>query len=232
MYKYGFVYLWRDKKHKRFYVGCHWGSVNDGYICSSRWMMKSYKRRPQDFKRRILKTNIVDRKDLLNEEYEFLKRIKDDELGKKYYNMSNKKFEHWSTNEQTKMTVGQKISAKRKGKCSGENNNFYGRTHNEETKIKIKEKRAKQTFSEETRKKLSAANKGENNFFYGKKYSEEEIKSLSKQSKLLWQNDEYKQLQSVLKKGRVIINNGVETKMVFPNDIPDGWTRGRIKNGN
>lgn len=23
--KYGFIYLWHDKKHNRFYVGSHWG---------------------------------------------------------------------------------------------------------------------------------------------------------------------------------------------------------------
>lgn len=33
--KYGFVYLWFDRKHKRYYVGCHWGTTEDGYVCSS-----------------------------------------------------------------------------------------------------------------------------------------------------------------------------------------------------
>jgi len=32
MEKYGFVYLWYDKKHKRYYIGCRWGKENDGYI--------------------------------------------------------------------------------------------------------------------------------------------------------------------------------------------------------
>lgn len=27
--KYGFVYIWFDKKHKRFYIGCRWGTEND-----------------------------------------------------------------------------------------------------------------------------------------------------------------------------------------------------------
>lgn len=52
--KYGFVYLWHNKKHKRFYIGSHWGTEDDGYLCSSNWMRKSYYRNPQDFKRRIL----------------------------------------------------------------------------------------------------------------------------------------------------------------------------------
>ena len=45
-----------------FYIGCRWGYENDGYICSSNWMLKTYKRRPQTFKRRILTSNISDKK--------------------------------------------------------------------------------------------------------------------------------------------------------------------------
>ncbi len=29
--KYGFIYLWRDRKHNRYYLGSHWGSEDDGY---------------------------------------------------------------------------------------------------------------------------------------------------------------------------------------------------------
>ena len=54
MEKYGFVYIWRDRKHKRYYVGSHWGTETDQYICSSSWMKNAYKRRPQDFKRRVV----------------------------------------------------------------------------------------------------------------------------------------------------------------------------------
>ena len=35
MEKYGFVYIWFDRKHKRYYIGCHWGHEDDGYVCSS-----------------------------------------------------------------------------------------------------------------------------------------------------------------------------------------------------
>ena len=59
MEKYGFVYIWFDKKHRRYYVGCHWGNEYDGYVCSSSWMNQAYRIRPQDFKRRIIKTNIL-----------------------------------------------------------------------------------------------------------------------------------------------------------------------------
>ena len=36
------------------YVGYHKGSQNDGYICSSKWMLEEYKQRPENFTRMIL----------------------------------------------------------------------------------------------------------------------------------------------------------------------------------
>ena len=51
--KYGFVYIWRDRKHNRYYVGSHWGHTGDGYICSSSWMKQAYKRRPDDPNERL-----------------------------------------------------------------------------------------------------------------------------------------------------------------------------------
>jgi hypothetical protein len=63
--KYGIVYLWFDRKKKRYYLGAHWGTENDGYVCSSKWMKSAYKRRHQDFKRRILERNITT-KELMN----------------------------------------------------------------------------------------------------------------------------------------------------------------------
>src|SRR5208337_3469253 len=99
MEKYGFVYRWYDKKHDRFYIGSHWGYEDDGYICSSRWMRKSYNRRKEDFNREILVSNIEDRKQTLEEEHKWLQTIKDEELGNKYYNLRNCKFGHYSTDE-------------------------------------------------------------------------------------------------------------------------------------
>ncbi len=85
--KYGFVYIWRDRKHKRFYVGCHWGREDDGYICSSSWMKKAYKYRPEDFKRRILVSRISSIKELRDIEHYYLNMIKPEEIKVKYYNL-------------------------------------------------------------------------------------------------------------------------------------------------
>lgn len=115
MEKYGFVYIWYDCKHKRFYIGCRWGHENDGYICSSSWMKSSYKRRPEDFKRRILSRVFTNKKDLLEEEYNWLSLIKEEELSKKYYNMYNHKFGHWTTKDSS-LTTRERMSKNHRSK--------------------------------------------------------------------------------------------------------------------
>ena len=112
--KRGFVYIWRDRKHNRYYIGSHWGNVDDGYVCSSDWMKKAYKRRPQDFKRRVIEHIDASRGDLLSAEYRWLSLIKDGELGKRYYNLNNYLNGHWTTDEEKRLTVREKLSAAQK----------------------------------------------------------------------------------------------------------------------
>jgi len=110
MEKYGFVYLWFDRKHKRYYVGCHWGRENDGYICSSPWMKQAYRHRPNDFKRRILKTNINNKANMFLEEQRYFDMIKPEEIKIRYYNLNIKNNKHWSTDEEKIKSLKQKIS--------------------------------------------------------------------------------------------------------------------------
>lgn len=77
-------------------------------------MKKAYKRRPQDFKRRILERVDISRGDLLVTEYKWLCLIKNEELGKRYYNLNNHQFAHWTTNEEKKLTVSEKLSKAQK----------------------------------------------------------------------------------------------------------------------
>ena len=119
--KYGFVYLWYDRKHKRFYVGCHWGTEDDGYICSSPWMIQAYKIRPEDFKRRILKTKIDTREKTYIEEQRWLNMIKPSEIKPvneipRYYNLNVKNNEVWHKYPEKIKTIGEKISAAKTGK--------------------------------------------------------------------------------------------------------------------
>ena len=77
----GFVYIWYDRKRKWFYIGSHMGTLNDGYIGSNIRLQRSYNKRPEDFKRRILKYHFNDNhKELLSMEQSFLDKIKYEEL--------------------------------------------------------------------------------------------------------------------------------------------------------
>lgn len=178
MEKYGFIYIWYDKKHKRFYVGSHWGNENDGYICSSNWMRDAYRRRPCDFKRRIIKRLYTSHKDLLMEEDRYLKMIKDSELGKKFYNLRKNTFERaWYLNEDRKLTVGEKI-----GKANSISQR--GKKHSKETKQKMSKAqkgKIKGPQSEDHKKKLSEIRKN-------RKLSEEHKSKI----KSYWTNDKRK----------------------------------------
>ena len=113
MQKYGFVYIWYDKKHKRYYVGSHWGTEDDGYICSSKWMKRSFERRPNDFKRRIIKRIYSSRNELLIEEQRWLNMIKPEEIKVKYYNLRIAT-NHWYADDYNRKTISEKISIRTK----------------------------------------------------------------------------------------------------------------------
>lgn len=55
------------------------------------------------------------------------------------------------------------------GAKSGEKNSFYGKTHTEETREKIRQQHLGTHASEETKQKFSEMRKGENNPMYGKR---------------------------------------------------------------
>jgi hypothetical protein len=155
--KEGFIYIWYDNWRKMYYIGCHWGTEDDGYICSSNRMRKAYRRRPQDFRRRIIQRGLP-REVLLEEEFKWLSLIPKEQLGTKYYNLSTRHFGHWSSNPETRLTVGQKISA------SPNRNENIGKAHkgriiSEETRQKISISVSK-TMTEEHRKLLSDRVKG------------------------------------------------------------------------
>jgi hypothetical protein len=114
MEKYGFVYIWRDRKHKRYYIGSHWGLETDKYICSSNWMRDAHKRRPQDFKRRILARGITSKQDLLLEEGKWLALIPKEEIGKRYYNLLTSQPGHWTAKDST-LPIKERMSKAQSG---------------------------------------------------------------------------------------------------------------------
>lgn len=251
MEKEGFVYIWFDRKHKRYYIGCHWGTIDDGYICSSAWMRQGYKHRPHDFKRKVLKRGITKTK-LHEEEYYWLKQIKEDELGKRYYNLHNHHFGHWHTVESSRQTVREKLSEASKklhqdlvykekylegrkkipqqtpeqiAKRSASNT---GKKRTEETKRKISESNKGKVMgplSDDHRRKVSESLKGDKNPFYGKQHDPELKKRMNEKTSSTMKGRPPNNAKWI--KGTFWWNNGIINKR--SKKCPgDNWIRGRV----
>jgi hypothetical protein len=171
--KYGFVYIWFDRKYKRYYVGSHWGFEDDGYICSSRMMRQSYNRRPDDFKRRIIKRIYTNRKDLLIEEERWLGMIDPDKTtprnttvesrkNVRYYNIKLGTQNHWWSDEDRTLTIGEKISISKTGKNTGPRDPSVGENISKSKKEKFAKKQEElgYKFSPEHCEKLADGRKG------------------------------------------------------------------------
>jgi hypothetical protein len=171
------VYIWFDRKSKRYYIGSHWGREDDGYVCSSKWMRRTYKRRPSDFKRRVLTRDIIDRKETIIQENKWLSLIDSNELGKKYYNLQNHQFNHWTDDKVKLLSVGEKISASHRADPN------WGKWA------------LNKTVSAETREKIRAA--------AIKQFSDpNNIVILSEKIRKLWQDPEYRKTQINKKIGK------------------------------
>jgi hypothetical protein len=74
-------------------------------------MLAAHKRRPSDFKRRIIKRIYTNKIDLFASEQYYLNQIKKEELRVRYYNLQTH-WEHWasSNDEYKKASIKEKIS--------------------------------------------------------------------------------------------------------------------------
>lgn len=193
--KYGFIYIWYDTKNKRFYLGRHWGTIDDGYICSSNSMRDAYRRRPNDFKRRILSIRST-KEDMIIEEQRWLNLISKEELGKKYYNKTRRANmpcghkENWteerrqkqkekmlgnthtknkkygSYSEERRKNISKSMLGKNKGKMPWNK----GIPQTDEMKAKNRESHLGKKHTEETKQKMRDRMIGNN---YAKKQGEE-----------------------------------------------------------
>jgi hypothetical protein len=247
--KHGIIYLWFDSKKKRYYLGAHWGTDNDGYICSSRWMKSSYKRRPECFKRRILEKNIETKEQMFMKEERWLSLIKDEELGKKYYNLQ-KHWKHWNGDLRKSLSVRQKLSetSKKLHQDPAYKEKYLegrkklpprseeairktalantGKKRTEETKKKISDAHKGKVMgplSEETKQKLSVALSGKNNPFYGKQHDPEKKQEMSRKTSVTMKGRMPKNIPSGF-----WWNNGSINKRSNENPGSE-WTRGKIK---
>lgn len=215
--KYGFVYIWFDRKHKRYYVGCHWGNIDDGYICSSAWLRRSFRRRPDDFRRRVISLVYTTRQDLLEEEYRWLQMMKPEELaGPRYYNISNKLFNHWTTDDTKRQTTRQKLSkASKKLHQDPEYKAKYNAGREQ-----LREKKQSPELIARRAKAIKTAK--ETQFPLDKrkvrsvKGSEEHSKKLSEASNKRWANPDAKAKQSIISRE---INKGKQRRLGHINTL-------------
>jgi hypothetical protein len=236
--KYGYVYVWYDKKYKRFYLGRHWGTESDGYICSSTNMRNNYKNRPNDFKRRIVSKIYTCVEDLVKEEQKWLDMIKSEELDGKYYNKTK--------SATTPSTRGYAHSPETIEKIRSSN---IGKIVSEETKQKLRESNKKQFENLEQRelrrkktlelwedpeyRKNNTLNK------VGKKQFKEQIEKRINSCKNRWKinpkrgraktEEEKQKIRNTLS-NLIWINNGyVNTRIHKEDVIIEGFVKGRVK---
>ncbi len=175
----GFVYIWFDRKRKWFCIGSHMGTIDDGYISSTGFIGKSYRKRPEDFKRKILEFYYGnEHKELLKLEQKYLDMIKDEELCLRE-NINQKTTRYYNIKKNASGLSGK--SASIIAKKSWENNDERRRKASEISKGNQNGRFRKNTkHSEETKRKIGLANTG-------KTHSPERIEQGRKNTKELWE---------------------------------------------
>jgi len=161
----GFVYKWTNTINGKWYYGSHKGCHNDGYIGSGKIFLIAYKKHKNNFVREILYTGehfreleefILETLDAANDRKSY--NMKNSAIGgdtsmhfteQSIIKMSeaSKKRDYSAPMPQEqrdkirKKRLGTKATPETKKKLSqirmGKGNPFYGKTHSEETKIKI-----------------------------------------------------------------------------------------------
>jgi len=155
-----FTYCWTDHRDNMLYVGWHKGRQDDEYICSSKWMLGEYNKRPSDFSRQIIAEGTQD--DCLMLETAILNSV-DAKHNFDYYNQHNGdgKF------------ICKKHTAETLKKISGENAYWHGKKQKLTTREKISISKRGQKLPKEAREKISLRVRGKGNPFYGKHHTEE-----------------------------------------------------------
>lgn len=89
---FGFVYIWLDTKRRKFIIGSHHGSIDDGYTTGTggKHVQNIFKSRPETMRRRILAYNNVDCfRETRVLEQKFFNSRGDIASNPKYYNLCN-----------------------------------------------------------------------------------------------------------------------------------------------
>lgn len=222
---YGIIYITTCLVNGKVYIGqtIHW--QDKSYLGSGVALCEAVKKYGRNrFKRKILKI-CYNQKQLDVWELIMIRK----------YNSTNKSIGYnvlpgtanvfGSINPAHIPEVVEKIRKKKKGKWGGKNCYWYGRTLSEETKKKLSEK-AKKRLSDPTKAPM-----------FGKRLSEEAKLKISKSRtgkrsprKGVKLSDLTKEKLREANLGKLVINNGVENKVINGNEtLPKGWEYGRCK---
>jgi hypothetical protein len=162
-----FVYCWSDHLTGKLYIGAHKGSVDDGYVCSSKSMLAEYAQRPLDFERRVLRDGLS---------WEYARTLERELLVELdaakhagFYNQTNghvRDFDFKGSSEErrrekiSKSSRGRRLSDEAKQKIGSANKinslgnkNWLGKHRSQETKEKLRLVNLGKIHSEETKQK-------------------------------------------------------------------------------
>ena len=144
----GYVYLWYDTKAELFYVGGHYGQVDDKYVCSNSMMLRAYRKRPETFRFRVLEYVNGSAVEVREAEQRWLDKIKDTEL---YWtpNIYAKTARYYN---QKKNSFGGSVKGHKKNRTK--QSPFKGIPMSEEQKMKISQTKKGTTFTEEHKAKM------------------------------------------------------------------------------
>ena len=166
--KVGIVYQWTNIDNQKWYIGSHYGRLDDGYIGSGKVFKKAFAKNPNKMTRQILHIG----KDFRQAEEYYLLSL-DAARDRQSYNMKNTAIggdvSHCFTAE-----ARQKMSIASKGRIV---------IITQETRKKISESLTGKKHTEETLKKFSEIRKGANNHFFGKTHTDETKQKISAANK-------------------------------------------------
>jgi hypothetical protein len=158
----GFTYCWSDHATSKVYIGVHKGHFNDKYICSSKFMLKEYKQRPNDFTRKILFSGLYE--DCANFEVALIKGLFKTNPDTFYNRSVGKKilFDEQIKKKISNALMGNKNGLGAVGPWKGKQSPQKGTKCSDESKKKISEAKKGmispnkgKIASAETRKKMS-----------------------------------------------------------------------------
>ena len=127
-----FVYCWTNMDTGQKYVGYHKGSTDDGYVCSSKYMLAEYEKNPDVFSRQIIAEGDMD--DMYALETAILKSV-DAKCNEEYYNRHNN-HSYLLTEETMKKMVD---TRRARGSYDSEANPMFGRSHTPDARAKMSE---------------------------------------------------------------------------------------------